>query len=222
VKLVLFDCDGTIVDSGGLIHRTMVDTFVQHDLPPPDYAQTRGVIGLSLEIAIVSLLDPATGTKAAAMAADYKTNFLRRRSQIGEAEAMYDGMADLLNRLAARDDVMIGMVTGKSRRGVASVVATHGLERMFQVVRTADDCPSKPHPAMVLECIRETGADPDQTWVIGDAIFDMQMARAAGTTAIGVSWGYHQSDDLIASGAHGILSTPGDFLPLLTGEKAVA
>jgi phosphoglycolate phosphatase len=222
VKLVLFDCDGTIVDSGGLIHRTMVDTFVQHDLPPPDYAQTRDVIGLSLEIAIVSLLDPAEGTKAAAMAADYKANFLRRRSQIGEAEAMYDGMADLLNRLAARDDVMLGMVTGKSRRGVASVVASHGLEQMFQVVRTADDCPSKPHPAMVLECIRETGADPEQTWVIGDAIYDMQMARAAGTTAIGVSWGYHQSADLIASGAHGILSVPSDFMPLLTGEKAVA
>ena len=107
------------------------------------------------------------------------------------------------------------MVTGKSRRGVDRVMETHGFGRHFLTIRTADDCPSKPHPAMVLECCAEMGIDPAVTFVVGDAIYDMQMARNAGARAIGVAWGYHPREGLIASGAHQVLAAPAELLTLI-------
>jgi phosphoglycolate phosphatase len=108
--------------------------------------------------------------------------------------------------------VLIGAVTGKSRRGLVHVLETHGFAPDFVVSRTADDCPSKPHPAMVTECCSETGMNPADTIVIGDAIYDMQMAKAAGATAIGVSWGYASVEDLVAAGADAIVYRPAEIL----------
>ena len=97
------------------------------------------------------------------------------------------------------------MVTGKSRRGVAAVCREHGFEGLFEVVRTADDCPSKPHPAMVLECCSEIGIAPADTFGVGDTRYDMEMAVAAGAAPIGVSWGYHAADDLLLTGAERVI-----------------
>jgi len=99
------------------------------------------------------------------------------------------------------DDHLIGMVTGKSRRGVDHILEHHGLAPLFHVIRTADDCPSKPHPAMVLECCAAMGVAPADTVVIGDAPFDMAMAVAAGAHAVGVAWGAASSDVLVRAGA---------------------
>lgn len=220
MKLVLFDCDGTIVDSAAYIHRCMAATFNETGLAPPSPAQTRAVIGLSLDRAIDRLAGE-TGARLegrdtlAAMVAGYKQAFFRMRSEEGYREPLYDGMDALIHTLGARDDVVIGMVTGKSRRGVAAVLESHGLSPHFLVIRTADDCPSKPHPAMVTECMAETGFDPRDTAVIGDAIYDMEMARAAGARAIGVSWGYHEADQLRASGADHIAERPDDVLAFI-------
>ena len=92
------------------------------------------------------------------------------------------------------------------------VFDTHDLRSYFHVSRTADDCPSKPHPAMVSECCDQMGISPRNTVVIGDAIYDMQMAKAAGATAIGVSWGYAPVDALMEAGADAIAHHPGDLL----------
>jgi phosphoglycolate phosphatase len=98
------------------------------------------------------------------------------------------------------------MVTGKSRRGVEAVLGHHGLRQAFAIVRTADDCPSKPHPAMVLECCAETGIDPQATLVVGDTIFDIKMAVSAKAIPLGVGWGYHERQELIEAGAHRVLN----------------
>ena len=205
-KLVLFDCDGTLVDSAPLIHACMEQTFREAGHAVPQFESTKGVIGLSLDIAIARLLACEPDESVRAMTARYKLHFAGMRGEAEHLERLYDGINELIATLGKREDVILGMVTGKSRRGVESVFARHGFGEHFHVVRTADDCPSKPHPAMVLECCAATGIDPASTYVIGDAIFDMQMARAAGATAIGVDWGYASADALAEEGAHHIVS----------------
>ncbi len=215
MKLVLFDCDGTLVDSAGFIHDCMVATFVEAGFAPPEPAATRGVIGLSLDIAIGRLLGHEPDAQIAVLTDRYKSHFIELRSGPDFSERLYDGVAELIDELKVRADLVLGMVTGKSRRGVKSVIGTHGFGNAFFVVRTADDCPSKPHPAMVLECCSEAGIDPGDTIVVGDAIYDMQMASAAKATGIGVAWGYASRDELAANGARAILNEPAGLLAYL-------
>jgi phosphoglycolate phosphatase len=118
----------------------------------------------------------------------------------------------VIDKLAARDDVVLGIATGKSQRGVAMVLSHHGLEGLFSTIQTADDAPSKPHPAMVLQAMAATGAEPMDTVLIGDTSFDMVMARAAGARAIGVTWGYHTTELLVQSGAERLVSDADELM----------
>lgn len=212
MKLVLFDCDGTLVDSAGLIHRCMAETFASAGLRVPDISETRETIGLTLNLAISQISGIAMGADVEHLTQNYKTQFSLIRQDPEFDEPLYEGVAELINALAAQDHVLLGMVTGKSRRGVRSIMARHGFEPFFHVSRCADDCPSKPHPAMVLECCYETGCDVSQTLVIGDTTYDMMMAGSAGATAIGVNWGYHKPERLSEAGAAAILQHPRDLL----------
>jgi phosphoglycolate phosphatase len=110
----------------------------------------------------------------------------------------------LLMKLRARDDVILGIATGKSHRGVAHLIEKHGFEGWFATVQTSDDHPSKPHPSMIVTALAETGLEPSAAIMIGDTSFDIEMARAAGVGAAGVSWGNHAVDILERSGAHTI------------------
>ena len=205
MHLILFDCDGTIVDSQHVIADAMARTFDDHGLPAPALAETRRVVGLSLAHAIAELLDEADPAQANQMAETYKRHFHALRLAPEFHEPLFDGAGEAVRRLAQQDDIAIGMVTGKSRRGVAAVLGHHGLREAFAVVRTADDCPSKPHPAMVLECCDETGIEPGATLVVGDTVFDMAMAVAARAMPLGVGWGYHERHELVEAGAHRVL-----------------
>jgi len=204
--LVLFDCDGTLVDSQHVIAEAMARTFDEHGLPAPALAQTRRVVGLSLARAIAELSGEAGADRSVAMAATYKRHFHALRLAPDFPEPLFDGAREAVHRLARQEKIAIGMVTGKSRRGVDAVLGHHGLREAFAIVRTADDCPSKPHPAMVLECCSETGIDPQATLVVGDTIFDMAMASAAKAVPLGVGWGYHERQELIEAGAHRVLT----------------
>ncbi|OCP18707.1 MULTISPECIES: HAD-IA family hydrolase [unclassified Ensifer] len=213
MKLALFDCDGTLVDSGGLIHEVMARTFEAFELDRPEISATKSIIGLTLDIAIARLLgNEHVDDQALAMTAHYKAIFSGVRAEAGFQELLFPGIAEMMQALSGRDELVIGAVTGKSRRGLTHIAETHGFDRMFFVSRTADDCPSKPHPAMVTECCSEAGIDPSDTVVIGDAIYDMQMAKAAGAAAIGVAWGYARVPDLVEAGADYIARTPADII----------
>ncbi|MBP1851094.1 HAD-IA family hydrolase [Rhizobium halophytocola] len=221
--LVLFDCDGTLVDSAGLIHEVMVRTFVHFGHAPPSFAETKSIIGLTLDIAIARLQGKRhADDEAVAMMAHYKQIFAGVRAGGLATERPYDGIPEVIAALAAREDVLIGAVTGKARRGLNLVLESNGWSDHFQVGRTADDCPSKPHPAMVTECCAQMGTDARDTVVIGDAIYDMQMAKSAGAHAIGVSWGYASVAELEAAGADVIAQTPADLLGLILRERADA
>ena len=209
--LLLFDCDGTLVDSQHIISDAMASIFREHGLPEPTIEATRGVIGLSLPIAIGALLGEPLAERDAGMAESYRRHFHVLRSAPGFVEPLFPGAAECLARLSSRPELVLGMVTGKSRRGVRSVCAFHGLDEIFRVVRTADDCPSKPHPAMVLECCEEARIPPARTIVVGDTRYDMEMAAAAGAGAIGVGWGYHHEAELVAAGASVVIDSFGDL-----------
>ncbi|MBB4005990.1 HAD-IA family hydrolase [Allorhizobium taibaishanense] len=202
MKLVLFDCDGTLVDSAATIHEGMRRTFLAFNKPEPTLAATKAIMGLTLDIAIARIDGKQhVDDEAVAMRDHYKTLFTEIRGAPGHSEPLFDGIRAVIERLAAEDEILIGAVTGKSRRGLNYVLDAHGFQSYFVVSRTADDCPSKPHPAMVTECCDETGMDLKDTIVIGDAIYDMQMAKSAGAKAIGVSWGSASTEQLRQSGA---------------------
>ncbi len=213
MKLVLFDCDGTLVDSASLIHEVMARTFVAFGFERPPLASTKSIIGLTLDIAIARMLrQPHVDDRALAMTAHYKAIYTTVRAEAGFQEPLFPGIAMLVATLAKRDDLVLGAVTGKSRRGLQLISTTHGFDTVFSVSRTADDCPSKPHPAMVTECCSEAGIDAADTIVVGDAIYDMQMAKSAGAAAVGVAWGYASVPELVDAGADHIARVPEDII----------
>ena len=219
MKLALFDCDGTIVDSAAIIHACMERTFDDFGVPKPELDHTKSIIGLTLDIAIAQMLGRPLDPEVTAMTARYKEHFMLYREEGGPLESMYEGLMELISGLAARDDMILGVVTGKSRRGLDAILAHHGLTSLFFTTRTVDDCPSKPHPAMVLECCAEAGVDPEHTFVIGDAVYDMQMAVSAGACPIGVSWGYGPVDALKAAGAGHVVSNADEIAALITAPR---
>jgi len=202
MKLILFDCDGTLVDSHHNIAEAMRRAFAELGVPYPGDAATRGIIGLSLHAAVAALAPE--GTDAATLARleeAYKRHFFRLRHEPDFHEPLFPGAREALESLAAHDDVLLGIATGKSRRGLEVLLEREGLRDYFVTLQTADDAPSKPHPGMVLRALEETGAEPHCTALIGDTRYDMQMARAAGALPIGVAWGYHPPHELKAAGA---------------------
>jgi len=211
-RLALFDCDGTLVDSQANICRSMEEAFLTGGLAPPARDAIRRIIGLSVVEAIAALSPELDDTRHRALAEDYKASFLRlRTSGAMDAEPLFDGMIDTLDALAAAG-WLFGVATGKSDRGLARILAHHGIADRFVTLQTADRHPSKPHPSMIELAMAEAGAAPDTTVMIGDTSYDMLMARAAGTRALGVAWGYHPPEELVAAGAH-VVATSVASLP---------
>lgn len=213
MDLILFDCDGTLVDSQNVIVSTMTAAFERHGLVPPSRDAVLGIVGLSLPIAISELSPALSEPELSEVVASYKETYSTLRRDPAMTAPLYPGIRTTLEVLAGRPDTLIGIVTGKSRRGLDAILALHGLEAFFSTLQTADDAPSKPDPTMVHQALAETGGVAERTIVIGDTGFDMAMARAAGAAALGVVWGYHDTDRLLEAGAQGIASSHEDLVP---------
>lgn len=216
MKLVVFDCDGTLVDSQHMIVAAMERAFAAIDLPPPGRAATLSVVGLSLEQAVRRLVPLARAAEVPLLAEAYKNAFGELRRDKTHDEPLYPGVRETLQSLASEPDVLLGVATGKSRRGLAAVLEREGFTDLFVTLQTADTNPSKPHPGMLLAAMAEAGAEPHRTLMVGDTTYDIGMARDAGARAIGVAWGYHPAAELEAAGAHRVLQ---DSLGLSTGLK---
>ncbi len=198
--LALFDCDGTLVDSQQSIIAAMREAWRAHDLDDPDPEAVRRVVGLPLDTAIIHLRPEATPREMQSLGEHYRAAFFRQRQSDTFEEPLYDGAVEALDALDA-EGILLGVATGKSRRGLRATLERHGLAARFVTTRTADDGPGKPNPHMVQRAMAETGVDPACVVMIGDTVFDIQMARAAGVATIGVAWGYHPVEELSAAGA---------------------
>jgi len=216
-KLAVFDCDGTLVDSQANICAAVEESFALHGVTIPERAAIRRIVGLSLVEAMRGLLPGADDAQHRAMAEDYKRAFQRMRATGALAdEPLFDGMVAALDRLDA-EGWLFGVATGKSDRGLAHVLHLHGLTDRFVTLQTADRHPSKPHPSMIETAMAEAGATAETTVMIGDTSYDMMMARNAGTRALGVAWGYHPADELLACGAHAVAAEVADLPGLMAG-----
>ena len=205
MKLVIFDCDGTLVDSQHIIVTAMTRAFDAHGLVPPPRDQVLSIVGLSLPIAVARLMPDADASLVATVSDAYRDAFGDLRRGQNHNEPMFPGALDAIQQLAARPDVVLGVATGKSRRGVAALFERFEIAPHFVTIQTADTHPSKPHPSMILTAIAEAGTEAANTVMIGDTTYDIEMARSAGVGAIGVSWGYHPAPALEAAGAHIII-----------------
>lgn len=205
MTLVIFDCDGTIVDSQAGIVLSMEHAFKSLRMTPPARAQTLAVVGLSLPEAFAALAPEAEYETRFELAERYKSAFRELNHDPAETEILFPDAKAVIAELAARENFVLGVATGKSRRGVDRLFEREDWHASFATIQTADDHPSKPHPSMIERAMAETGAEPEDTVMVGDTTYDIEMARAAGVGAIGVTWGYHDAQELEDAGAHVII-----------------
>ena len=213
-RLAIFDCDGTLVDSGATIYRALTETFRQSGIPVPPPGVGRRVIGLSLTEAMAGLVPDARADEHVELAEAYKRNYIAMRAAGHVEEPLYDGVIELLDALE-EDGWLLAVATGKSDRGLKHCLDLHGIHARFVSLQTADRHPSKPHPSMVMQAIADAGAAPETRFVVGDTSYDMAMAAAAGAAPIGAGWGYHDAAELLEAGAVAVADAPGEVLALV-------
>ena len=212
LRLVIFDVDGTLIDSQAHIVAAMNGAFEGIGLTPPSREETLSIVGLSLPVAIDRLVPGMDAATQATLVEGYKDGFMRLRADNGAAlSPFYPGALEVLRNLAAQGDLLLGIATGKSRRGTDHLMEMHGIRSLFQTVQVADDHPSKPSPSMIHACLSETGVDTTHAVILGDTVFDMEMGRNAGIPAIGVNWGYHPAENLTKAGARVVLGNFGQL-----------
>jgi len=211
LRLVIFDLDGTIVDSQANIVRAVKEVASALDVPTPPLSQIPLVIGLSLDEALLRLFPDTDLETHKRMDKTYRKIFLGLRSSPDYNEPLFPGTLEALDALT-EEGFLLGVATGKAQRGVDYLIKRHGLEGRFVTSQTPDTAPGKPHPGMVLNALRETGVEAENAVMIGDTTFDIQMANAANVQSIGVSWGNHPPDELVQSGAHRMIDHLDDLL----------
>jgi phosphoglycolate phosphatase len=204
LKLALFDLDGTLVDSRQLIAQSMDEAFRKNGLDGCSYDQVRQIVGIELFEAIPMLLPPDYPADGAVrIGNDFREIFVRNRADGTHTESLYPGARELLERLDS-EGWLLGVATGKPRRGLDHILDAHGLHGLFVTLNTSCTGPGKPNPRMVLEALGETGAEARHTVVIGDSSHDIRMALNARVRAAGVAWGFHTAEELAGAGAHSV------------------
>jgi phosphoglycolate phosphatase len=216
MQLIIFDCDGTLVDSQHKICAAMTHAFSAMQLPVPPREAILRIVGLSLPqvFAVLAANEPAS--VQAKLADLYRGDFPARGAGASLNDPPFAGIGELVATLARRSELVLGMATGKSRRGVERILEREGWSGHFVTIQTADDHPSKPDPAMILQAMAEVGAEPARTLMVGDTTYDMEMALNAGVRGVGVSWGYHTPARLLQAGAERVVQSSAELLRAVT------
>lgn len=204
MRLIVFDCDGTLVDSQQTIITATEAALGAHDFVAPPRRDILYAVGLPVDVALRRHAPDASDDQIVNMLDIYRETYQQLVQQDDRGQVMFDGMRDLIVELGGMDDTLMGIITMKSRRGLNRVVDAYDIRQYFQVLKSADDGPGKPAPDLMLHALAETGAAASETVMVGDTGFDIMMAKAAGTHAIGVGWGYQTIDELEDAGADAI------------------
>jgi len=199
MRLVVFDLDGTLIDSEALIVGAVVESFRAVDEPVPEQQAIRAISGITAKDAIAILAPGADAARVEVLLESYITHYTRRTA--AAREPMFEGALAALDRLQAMPDTILAVATGKGYAGAVTLLEHHGIIGRFNSIETPTHNRGKPDPEMLHTAMGKAGVGPAQTAMVGDTVHDMRMARAAGVTAIGVAWGYHDSHDLKAAGA---------------------
>ncbi len=199
MRLVIFDLDGTLIDSVGLIVETVTNTFRAVNEPVPDERAIRAVSGITARDALAILAPAATSERIDTLMDSYRIHY---RGSAGVArEPLFNGALEALDRLQADPATILAVATGKGYNGAVTLLERHGIIGRFHSIQTPDHNRGKPDPQMIDTAMAKAGATREQSVMIGDTVHDMRMARAARVKAIGVTWGYHEKSELIAEGA---------------------
>ncbi len=191
-RLIVFDWDGTIIDSAATIAECIRESAREMSLPVPSMEQASHVIGLGLHDSLRMAVPELQSEQYPAFVANYRRHFLARE----DAMSLFTGMEELLIHL--KKDHLLAIATGKSRRGLDRALTATGVGPHFSASRCADETNPKPHPAMLLELMDELGFSKDQTLMIGDTSHDLAMARAAEVDSVAVTYGAHSEEGLRA------------------------
>lgn len=210
LHLAVFDLDGTIVDSQEMIVAGMYAASDLLRVPRPQPEAVRRVVGLPLLQAIEKVFPEASGDEALMLTETYKQTIIDMRARGEENEPLFPGALEALEALD-KNGWLLGIATGKPMRGLVNTMKPYGLLDRFVTLQTADTGPGKPSPDMLFRAMSETGADRERTIMIGDTTYDMEMARNAGTAAVGVAWGYHEADELTDAGAQIVVQSFSDL-----------
>lgn len=212
LRLVVFDVDGTLVDSRAHIVEAMQSAFLELGLEAPTREAVLHGVGLSLPEYMAQLVPEQSSDVHAALADQYRSQSLAQHMAAGpDAKAiLYPGIRKVLDTLHRDHFTLLATATGMSRRGLDRIIAQHGLEHHFESTQVADTHPSKPHPSMIHAALSETGVLPNHTVMIGDTSYDIQMGKSAGVGTIGVTWGNHPYEYL--AGADQIVETADELM----------
>lgn len=205
-ELIVFDWDGTLMDSAGTIVHCVQAAARDLGLVPPSDARARHIIGLGLVDALRHALPDLSEDHYDELVERYRHHYLSRDHEL----VLFAG-ADAVVRGLASHGYRLGVATGKSRRGLDRALAQSGLGDCFHATRCADECHSKPHPQMLEELMEEFAVAPTATLMIGDTTHDLLMARNAGVDAVAVSYGAHRREELDAAGPLYCAASIGDL-----------
>ncbi len=200
--LIVFDWDGTLFDSTALIVRCIQDASRDLGLPVPDDARAAYVIGLGLHDALRHAVPGLAPERYPELGRRYRAHYVARQHEL----VLFPGTLAMLQALKARHH-WLAVATGKSRLGLDEALAHASLRGVFDATRTADETASKPDPLMLNQLMREFGAEPERTLMIGDTTHDLQLAANAGTASLGVSYGAHEPESFRALGPLAVLSS---------------
>ena len=204
-RLIVFDWDGTILDSPAGIAEAIQASCSDLGLEVPDRARASHVIGLGLPELMRTVAPALPQERYPEFIEAYRNHFRAREPSM----QLFPGMRELLQEESKHR--LLGIATAKSRRGLERALDTTGLRPHFRASRCADETHPKPHPAMLLEIMEETGVEASGVLMIGDTSHDMEMARAAGVDALAMTYGAHPEAGLRACGPLGCFSSVGDL-----------
>ena len=200
-RLLVFDWDGTIIDSASTIAECIRDASRELGLEVPERERASHVIGLGLHDAMRIAVPGLPAQRYPEFVASYRKHFLARK----DAMQLFEGMRALLAELSQKH--VLAVATGKGRAGLDRDLDYHGLKPLFTASRCADETNPKPHPAMLMELMEQLSVQKERALMIGDTSHDLEMARAAGVDALAVTYGAHAAEGLRACAPLGCFSS---------------